>query len=60
MVIVIKKIVYYYNGKKIVATKESKLKMASEVDSEKIRYFLDEAEVSKDIYKYVEGTIKDW
>ncbi len=55
-----KKIVYYYNGKKIVATKKSKLKMSSADDSGKTQYFLDGTEVSKDIYSYVEKTIKDW
>ncbi len=55
-----KKIVYYYNGKKIVATKESKLKITSVAGSEEVQYFLDGVEVSKDIYTYVEKTIKDW
>jgi len=59
-VIVLKKIVYYYNGKKVVATKESKLKMTSVAGSEKVQYFLDGVEVSKDIYSYVEKTIKGW
>lgn len=58
--IVLKKIVYYYNGKKVVATKESKLKMTSVAGSEKVQYFLDGIEVSKDIYSYVEKTIKGW
>ena len=58
--IVLKKIVYYYNGKKVVATKESKLKMTSVAGSEKVQYFLDGVEVSKDIYSYVEKTIKGW
>lgn len=55
-----KKIVYYYNGKKIVATKKSKLKMTSPAGGEKVQYFLDGTEVSKDIYSYVEKTIKGW
>ena len=55
-----KKIIYYYNGKKIVGTKESKLEAVPVTDCKEIRYLIDGIEVSEDIYKDVKSTIKRW
>ena len=55
-----KKIIYYYNGKKIVGTKDSKLDAVPAGDSEEIKYLIDGIEVSEDIYKDVKSTIKRW
>jgi len=55
-----KKIIYYYNGKKIVGTKDSKLKEVSVAGCEDIKYFINGIEVSENIYRDVKSTIKHW
>jgi len=55
-----KKIIYYYNGKKIVGTRDSKLEAIPAVDCEEISYSIDGIEVSEYIYKDVKNTIKHW
>ena len=55
-----KKIIYYYNGKKIVGTKESKLEAVPVNGCNEVRYLIDGVEVSEYIYKDVKSTIKRW
>ena len=55
-----KKIIYYYNGKKIVGTKESELKEISDIHCGEVKYFIDEIEVSESIYRDVKSEIKNW
>ena len=55
-----KKIIYYYNGKKIVGTKESKLEAVQPGGCEETSYLIDGIQVSEYIYKDVEKTIKSW
>jgi len=55
-----KKIIYYYNGKKIVGTKESNLEAVQAGECEEISYLIDGIEVSEYIYKEVQKTIKNW
>lgn len=58
--IILKKIIYYYNGKKIVGTKESELKEISGIDGKGVKYFIGGIEVSENIYKDVKSTIEGW
>ncbi len=55
-----KKIIYYYNGKKIVGTKESRLESFQVAECEEVRYLIDGIEVSEYIYKEVKKAIKSW
>ena|GEM_PF-3396428 len=55
-----REIIYYYNGKKIVGTKESELKEVSGAEGEEVKYFIEGTEVSKNIYKDVKSSIKEW
>ena len=55
-----KKIIYYYNGKKIVGTKDSKLVAVQVSECEEASYLIDGIEVSEYIYKEVKKTIKSW
>ncbi len=55
-----RKIIYYYNGKKIVGTKDSKLEVFQAGEREEVRYSIDGIEVSEYIYKEVKKTIKSW
>ncbi len=55
-----RKIIYYYNGKKIVGTKDSKLEVFQVGEREEVRYSIDGIEVSEYIYKEVKKTIKSW
>lgn len=58
--IILREIIYYYNGKKIVGTKESELKEVSGAEGEEVKYFIEGTEVSKNIYKDVKSSIKEW
>ncbi|GLI56610.1 hypothetical protein PM10SUCC1_21240 [Propionigenium maris DSM 9537] len=55
-----RKIIYYYNGKKIVGTKDSRLETFQVGGCEEVRYLIDGIEVSEYIYREVKKAIKSW